>query len=106
MYKSDGTRGHHMGDYIPEQELAKFLAKTGNASAQEQAKALEAANRSDLGSLHVAKRFLASAGHTHLWGRVSYLLWCASTVYCSALLLVLLAVAFCVWQSCFHCCRR
>lgn len=36
MYKDDGERGHHMGDYIPKEELAKFMAKCGNTELQQQ----------------------------------------------------------------------
>jgi hypothetical protein len=27
VYKDDGSRGHHMNDYIPQEEMAKFMAK-------------------------------------------------------------------------------
>lgn len=36
MYKDDGERGHHMQDYIPKEELAKFLAKTGDNRLQQE----------------------------------------------------------------------
>lgn len=39
MYKDDGERGHHMQDYIPKEELAKFLAKTGDSRLQQQVRA-------------------------------------------------------------------
>lgn len=36
VYKDDGERGHHMQDYIPKEELAKFMAKTGDDKLQRQ----------------------------------------------------------------------
>lgn len=36
VYKDDGERGHHMQDYIPKEELAKFLAKCGDNQLQQQ----------------------------------------------------------------------
>jgi hypothetical protein len=36
VYKDDGERGHHMGDYIPKEELAKFMAQCGNTQLQQQ----------------------------------------------------------------------
>ena len=42
VYKEDGSRGHHMSDFIPAEELAKFLAKTGDKQAEATAKVLEA----------------------------------------------------------------
>lgn len=41
VYRDDGSRGHHMQDFIPQEELAKFLAKTGDAQAAQQLKELE-----------------------------------------------------------------
>ena len=41
VYKDDGTRGHHMQDFIPQDELAKVLAKSGDVAAQEHAKRIE-----------------------------------------------------------------
>ena len=41
VYKDDGTRGHHMQDFIPQDELAKVLAKSGDVGAQEHAKRIE-----------------------------------------------------------------
>ncbi len=35
VYKQDGSRGHHMGDYIPPEELAKLLAKGGDKVREE-----------------------------------------------------------------------
>lgn len=39
VYKDDGERGHHMQDYIPKEELAKFMAKTGDSRLQQQVRA-------------------------------------------------------------------
>jgi hypothetical protein len=36
VYRDDGERGHHMQDYIPKEELAKFLAKCGDDQLQQQ----------------------------------------------------------------------
>jgi hypothetical protein len=36
VYKDDGERGHHMQDYIPKEELAKFMAKAGDDKLQRQ----------------------------------------------------------------------
>lgn len=41
VYKNDGSRGHHMGDYIPPEELAKLLAKGGDAQAKAAAEHME-----------------------------------------------------------------
>eukprot|EP00955_Chlamydomonas_euryale_P118482 366546-Chlamydomonas_euryale.AAC.15 len=44
VYKNDGSRGHHMGDFIPEEELQKVLAKGGDKHAQAAAEVLEKKN--------------------------------------------------------------
>lgn len=44
VFKDDGSRGHHMQDFIPKEELTKFLAKTGDVRAAAEAKALEQKN--------------------------------------------------------------
>ncbi len=33
VYKDDGSRGHHMNDFIPAEEMAKFMAKCGDDQA-------------------------------------------------------------------------
>ncbi|MEW5301388.1 MAG: hypothetical protein WDW36_004249 [Sanguina aurantia] len=42
VFKTDGSRGHHMQDFIPPEELAKFMAKSGDAAAAQSAQAFEA----------------------------------------------------------------
>lgn len=34
VYKDDGSRGHHMQDFIPQEEMAKFLAQCGDSNAK------------------------------------------------------------------------
>lgn len=60
VYKQDGRRGHHMQDFIPPEELAAFLAKSGDEAAAEQAAALEKAQQ--LGADNVGHRLLAQMG--------------------------------------------
>lgn len=36
VYKDDGERGHHMQDYIPKEELAKFMSQAGDDKLQRQ----------------------------------------------------------------------
>lgn len=36
VYKDDGARGHHMDDFIPKEELAKFMAKCGDDKLAQQ----------------------------------------------------------------------
>ena len=45
VYKDDGKRGHHMGDYIPQADMDRFLAKQGDPAAQARLKAQELADR-------------------------------------------------------------
>lgn len=40
VYKDDGERGHHMQDYIPKEELAKFMAKTGDTKLAQEVRGL------------------------------------------------------------------
>lgn len=44
VFKTDGTRGHHMSDFIPPEELARLLAKGGDEAAKAAAIALEQKN--------------------------------------------------------------
>ena len=57
VYKSDGTRAHHMSDYIPQEELAKFLAKSGNKTAAE---AIE--NQQKIGDSNIGHKLLSKMG--------------------------------------------
>jgi splicing factor 4 len=36
VYKDDGQRGHHMSDFIPKEELAKFMAQCGDDKLAQQ----------------------------------------------------------------------
>jgi hypothetical protein len=36
VYKDDGQRGHHMSDFIPKEELAKFMAACGDNKLAQQ----------------------------------------------------------------------
>lgn len=62
VYKDDGSRGHHMGDYIPQEQLDKFLAKQGDPAAQARIAAQELANR--IGSENKGHQMLAKMGWT------------------------------------------
>lgn len=60
VFKDDGSRGHHMQDYIPKEELAKFLAKTGDKAAAEQAAALE--HKNAIGADNIGHKMLQKMG--------------------------------------------
>lgn len=60
VYKDDGSRGHHMGDYIPQEELDKFMAKQGDPAAQARLAAQELANR--IGADNKGHQMLAKMG--------------------------------------------
>ncbi|KAJ4842523.1 hypothetical protein Tsubulata_003862 [Turnera subulata] len=53
-------KGHHMGDYIPPEELEKFLATCNDAAAQKAAK--EAAERSKIQADNVGHKLLSKMG--------------------------------------------
>ncbi|XP_052193312.1 SURP and G-patch domain-containing protein 1-like protein [Diospyros lotus] len=53
-------KGHHMGDYIPPDELAKFLASCNDVAAQKAAK--EVAERSKIQSDNVGHKLLSKMG--------------------------------------------
>ncbi|KAG6543646.1 hypothetical protein Mapa_014829 [Marchantia paleacea] len=53
-------KGHHMGDYIPPEELEKFMAKCNDAMAQKAAKA--AADRAKIQADNVGHRLLSKMG--------------------------------------------
>ncbi|CAI0428053.1 unnamed protein product [Linum tenue] len=53
-------KGHHMGDYIPPEELAKFMANCNDAAAQKAAK--EAAERARIQADNVGHRLLSKMG--------------------------------------------
>lgn len=55
-----GKKGHHMGDYIPPEELEKFLAKCNDAKAAKAAKAT--ADRAKIQADNVGHRLLSKMG--------------------------------------------
>lgn len=55
-----GKRGHHMGDYIPPEELNKFMATCNDVSAQKAAKV--AADRAKIQADNVGHRLLSKMG--------------------------------------------
>ncbi|KAL8150221.1 hypothetical protein V2J09_020029 [Rumex salicifolius] len=55
-----GKRGHHMGDYIPLEELSKFMSSCNDVSAQKYAK--EAAERAKIQADNVGHKLLSKMG--------------------------------------------
>ncbi|CDY23188.1 BnaA04g05710D [Brassica napus] len=55
-----GKRGHHMGDYIPPEELNKFLAKCDDVAAQKATK--EAAEKAKIQADIVGHKLLSKMG--------------------------------------------
>ncbi|NP_001292719.1 SURP and G-patch domain-containing protein 1-like protein [Cucumis sativus] len=55
-----GKRGHHMGDFIPHEELEKFLATCNDASARKYSK--EAADKAKIQADNVGHRLLSKMG--------------------------------------------
>ncbi|CAH8308594.1 unnamed protein product [Eruca vesicaria subsp. sativa] len=55
-----GQRGHHMGDYIPPEELNKFLAKCDDVAAQKATK--EAAEKAKIQADNVGHKLLSKMG--------------------------------------------
>ena len=53
-------KGHHMGDYIPQEELEKFMAACNDAAAQKAAK--EAADRAKIQADNVGHKLLSKMG--------------------------------------------
>ncbi|EIE22279.1 hypothetical protein COCSUDRAFT_55975 [Coccomyxa subellipsoidea C-169] len=64
VYKTDGKRGHHMQarkpDFIPPEELAKLLSKSGSETGKAQAAALEEAQK--IQADNVGHRMLQAMG--------------------------------------------
>ncbi|KAH7544773.1 hypothetical protein FEM48_Zijuj01G0021800 [Ziziphus jujuba var. spinosa] len=58
--QAPGKKGHHMGDYIPQEELEKFLAACNDAAARKAAK--EAAERSRIQADNVGHKLLSKMG--------------------------------------------
>lgn len=55
-----GKKGHHIGDYIPPEELERFMAKCNDAMAQKAAKA--SAERAKIQADNVGHRLLSKMG--------------------------------------------
>jgi splicing factor 4 len=55
-----GKKGHHMGDYIPPEELEKFMSKCNDAKAVKAAKAT--ADRAKIQADNVGHRLLSKMG--------------------------------------------
>ncbi|XP_050386041.1 SURP and G-patch domain-containing protein 1-like protein isoform X2 [Argentina anserina] len=55
-----GKKGHHMGDYIPQEELEKFMAACNDAAAQKATK--EAADRAKIQADNVGHKLLSKMG--------------------------------------------
>ncbi|GMH38525.1 hypothetical protein BSKO_06409 [Bryopsis sp. KO-2023] len=60
VYKEDGSRGHHMQDFIPQEELAKFMSKCRDESSQNHAKALE--EQAKIGADNIGHKLLSRMG--------------------------------------------
>lgn len=60
VFKADGRKGHHMQDFIPEEEMAKFLAKSGNEEAKQQAAQIE--QRSRIQADNIGHKLLSKMG--------------------------------------------
>nr|GLL40881.1 SURP and G-patch domain-containing protein 1-like protein [Ipomoea trifida] len=57
---SSGKKGHHMGDYIPPEELAKFMANCNDAAAQKATK--EIAERNKIQANNIGHKLLSKMG--------------------------------------------
>lgn len=57
---ASGKRGHHMGDYIPLEELEGFMAKCNDAAAQKASK--EAADKAKIQADNVGHKLLSKMG--------------------------------------------
>lgn len=55
-----GKKGHHMGDYIPPEELAKFLSTCNDVAARKAA--IEAAERSKIQADNIGHKLLSKMG--------------------------------------------
>ena len=54
------NKGHHMGDYIPHEELEKFMAACNDAAAQKSAK--ETSEKAKIQSDNVGHKLLSKMG--------------------------------------------
>eukprot|EP00249_Psilotum_nudum_P020225 c27609_g1_i4 orf=158-556(+) len=57
---ASSKKGHHMGDYIPEEELERFLAKCNDAVARKSA--IAAAERAKIQADNVGHKLLSKMG--------------------------------------------
>lgn len=60
QYTGSNKKGHHMGDYIPLEELEKFMATCNDVSAQKVAE--EAAEKTKIQADNVGHRLLSKMG--------------------------------------------
>jgi len=60
VLKKDGSRGHHMNDYIPEAEMAKFMASAKDPQSQAAAAAME--EKQKIQSDNVGHKLLSKMG--------------------------------------------
>ncbi|KAJ8899180.1 hypothetical protein K2173_012356 [Erythroxylum novogranatense] len=60
LQAASAKRGHHMGDYIPQEELEKFLANCNDAAAQKAAR--EAAEKARIQADNVGHKLLSKMG--------------------------------------------
>ncbi|KAE8660866.1 SURP and G-patch domain-containing protein 1-like protein [Hibiscus syriacus] len=60
LQAAPAKKGHHMGDYIPQEELEKFLAACNDAAAQKAAK--ETAQKAKIQSDNVGHKLLSKMG--------------------------------------------
>uniref|UniRef100_A0A5B6YPQ0 Putative SURP and G-patch domain-containing protein 1-like protein isoform X1 n=1 Tax=Davidia involucrata TaxID=16924 RepID=A0A5B6YPQ0_DAVIN len=58
--QASAKKGHHMGDYIPQEELEKFLASCNDAAAQKASR--EAAEKAKIQADNVGHRLLSKMG--------------------------------------------
>ncbi|XP_009757640.1 SURP and G-patch domain-containing protein 1-like protein [Nicotiana tabacum] len=58
--QAPGKKGHHMGDYIPPEELAKFLSTCNDVAARKAA--IEAAERSKIQADNIGHKLLSKMG--------------------------------------------
>ena len=60
VFREDGKRGHHMGDYLPKEELAALLARAPGGPDRQAAEQLEA--KAKLGADNIGHRLLSMVG--------------------------------------------
>eukprot|EP01024_Parvocaulis_polyphysoides_P055137 TRINITY_DN5619_c0_g1_i11.p1 TRINITY_DN5619_c0_g1~~TRINITY_DN5619_c0_g1_i11.p1 ORF type:complete len:286 (+),score=53.43 TRINITY_DN5619_c0_g1_i11:55-858(+) len=60
IFKSDGSRGHHIQDFIPQEDLARFLSKCQDSRSKNVAKNLE--NQSKINMSNIGHKLLSKMG--------------------------------------------